>query len=604
LVQIDRDRLDSLSIQNSRRREAFEATSNAVKGVISEYKDLVATEEEAVILQEEIAEQLKKAETDTERIKILTDLITKDKGKGYELTKKEEAIIEALKGDLAELGQAEAFNLDLLFQKIKARKEENSLVEKGQKTFLGGFKSASSTIDSEIESFRSSLAEDATMSFRNNMQTALQEMQEGAKSFGDIMQDSAQGFLTTILDAINRNIANRIASNIAEGFSSEINNSNNGKGSFLSSIGQKIFAKGGLLNGPSHSQGGIPMSVGDRGMIEAEGGEGIINKRSMSSGQVMSVTGTPRQIASQINSMNGFGAQFASGGEVDQITSQINALKYFGPDGKFTGASKVNTAGLSARALMRNSAVNQERDSLLKSELDDIRSLRQQLVNAKTAEAYERAQAEYQRKLEKYQKNVKMATTIGNIIGQGFLSAGAGAISGNKGANEAILSAKNDTSLTGAQRDLIINDIKSSGSYKFGYNPYLSRGGTLPVFHKGGQIPGRGDVPIMAQGGEVVMSNSAVANLGSAVLQNANEGRVQKDLFGGASGPLTNNNEVNITINVDKAGNATSETESKGDKNKKDDRMFEAMSDKVKTVVLQTLTEEKRQGGMLSSTAR
>jgi len=45
-------------------------------------------------------------------------------------------------------------------------------------------------------------------------------------------------------------------------------------------ISSQKFSHGGMINGPSHSQGGVPVSVGGSGMIEAEGGEAIINKRS------------------------------------------------------------------------------------------------------------------------------------------------------------------------------------------------------------------------------------------------------------------------------------------------------------------------------------
>lgn len=40
------------------------------------------------------------------------------------------------------------------------------------------------------------------------------------------------------------------------------------------------FAKGGKLAGPRHSEGGIPVAVGDRVVAEAEGDEWIINRRS------------------------------------------------------------------------------------------------------------------------------------------------------------------------------------------------------------------------------------------------------------------------------------------------------------------------------------
>jgi TP901 family phage tail tape measure protein len=42
----------------------------------------------------------------------------------------------------------------------------------------------------------------------------------------------------------------------------------------------KTFQDGGILSGASHSEGGIPFTVGGRGGFEAEGGEAIINKKS------------------------------------------------------------------------------------------------------------------------------------------------------------------------------------------------------------------------------------------------------------------------------------------------------------------------------------
>ena len=45
-------------------------------------------------------------------------------------------------------------------------------------------------------------------------------------------------------------------------------------------IQSQKFAKGGLLTGSSHVWGGIPVSVGGSRVVEAEGGEAIINKRS------------------------------------------------------------------------------------------------------------------------------------------------------------------------------------------------------------------------------------------------------------------------------------------------------------------------------------
>jgi hypothetical protein len=74
-------------------------------------------------------------------------------------------------------------------------------------------------------------------------------------------------------------------------------------------------AKGGMLQGRSHADGGIAFRSPDTN-IELEGGEAVLNKRSMASNDVVSAEGTPRQIASWLNSMNGYGVPFEFGGVV------------------------------------------------------------------------------------------------------------------------------------------------------------------------------------------------------------------------------------------------------------------------------------------------
>lgn len=70
--------------------------------------------------------------------------------------------------------------------------------------------------------------------------------------------------------------------------------------SFGTIVGDK-FAEGGLLAGPSHAQGGIKTPFG-----ELEGGEAVINRRSMANPYL-------RSLASQINQAGG-GVKFADGG--------------------------------------------------------------------------------------------------------------------------------------------------------------------------------------------------------------------------------------------------------------------------------------------------
>lgn len=74
----------------------------------------------------------------------------------------------------------------------------------------------------------------------------------------------------------------------------------------LGTTASSLFNDGGMLNGRSHSQGGIPFAIGGRVGFEAEGGEAIINKRSMRDPYL-------RNLASRINQVGG-GVAFADGG--------------------------------------------------------------------------------------------------------------------------------------------------------------------------------------------------------------------------------------------------------------------------------------------------
>jgi hypothetical protein len=69
------------------------------------------------------------------------------------------------------------------------------------------------------------------------------------------------------------------------------------------------YNKGGLAYGNSHDKGGMPLKVESTGQdIEIEGGEGVINKRSMQMNKKLEFQGkqmTPCEIISKINEMGG-----------------------------------------------------------------------------------------------------------------------------------------------------------------------------------------------------------------------------------------------------------------------------------------------------------
>jgi tape measure domain-containing protein len=86
----------------------------------------------------------------------------------------------------------------------------------------------------------------------------------------------------------------------------------------IGAINRAQFARGGMvptesggqISGPLHSGGGVPFNY------EAEGGElAIVNRRTASSRRVVSVTGTPMQIASAINELGG-GVRFQPGARI------------------------------------------------------------------------------------------------------------------------------------------------------------------------------------------------------------------------------------------------------------------------------------------------
>ena len=101
-------------------------------------------------------------------------------------------------------------------------------------------------------------------------------------------------------------------------------------GAKLAAIGtRKFFPKkfedGGMVNGPSHAEGGVPFTVQGRGGYEMEGGEFIVNKRSAS---------MHRELLDKINSSGRTAAtigtqKFANGGEVigSQADDSVEYLK-------------------------------------------------------------------------------------------------------------------------------------------------------------------------------------------------------------------------------------------------------------------------------------
>lgn len=83
-----------------------------------------------------------------------------------------------------------------------------------------------------------------------------------------------------------------------------------------------LFGLGGRLDGPSHSNGGMPVfnpATGEK-VAEMEGKEGIINAHSMSDNNTYTISGKPSQIASKINAIGG-GVDWFGGATISKLKS-------------------------------------------------------------------------------------------------------------------------------------------------------------------------------------------------------------------------------------------------------------------------------------------
>ena len=129
-----------------------------------------------------------------------------------------------------------------------------------------------------------------------------------------------------------------------------------------------VPSSGGVFGGNSHSTGGTPFFY-NGGRFEAEAGElAIINKRSAGSNQNMTVSGTPKQIASAINAHGG-GYDFAPGAQMyrfeyggslgAQITPPSFVADYYSRGSSTSGVSAGDMKTMFDALISHTSAVTQ-----------------------------------------------------------------------------------------------------------------------------------------------------------------------------------------------------------------------------------------------------
>lgn len=113
----------------------------------------------------------------------------------------------------------------------------------------------------------------------------------------------------------------------------------------LSAINQREFvpvrfAEGGVVNGPSHAEGGVPFTVKGRGGYEMEGGEFIVNKEATKRNYSLL-----RQINDSIKpSKYSVGRKFAAGGMVNAEEISVRQIELLENIAYATGTTSINTA--------------------------------------------------------------------------------------------------------------------------------------------------------------------------------------------------------------------------------------------------------------------
>ena len=132
-------------------------------------------------------------------------------------------------------------------------------------------------------------------------------------------------------------------------------------------------------------------------------------------------------------------------------------------------------------------------------------------------------------------------------------------------------------------------------------NPYVTRPPTfreqVKVYNSGGSVPTQANS--LLTGGEFVMGSSAVNKYGTGFMSRLNSGSISRHseggLVGSSGGSASNtNNDINITVNVDKSG-GTQDTEVAGNSANEE----KILAKKIKTAVLDVINDQRRVGGSL-----
>ena len=454
------------------------------------------------------------------------------------------------------------------------------------------------------------------------MQAALNQ----ADDLGGALRNVALNFLKSLQSAFLQNASRQIIASILP---SAVPPAGRKDGGYV-----KGYATGGLVTGGSGYKDDVPAMLSE--------GEYVIRKSSVS-----------KYGASNLQKLNsGEAPKFAAGGIfLPGIRGQTEISGYkdltaFAKQTTTSGATDVLAGGattafanledqssrLSAYALTReDDTINQE-----------ISSAQEQALNiVKEREAYRTQQRkEFQRQLKSTAISAALSFGLSSVMGAGAKAASAAKAAKaaeaakNIGSAQQLFSTAPQSFLSGSDYKLPTGALPTFGSTASsilntqaprtqsiysntrtrmlgskGY-PFMAYGGAVKRYNAGGPTD---DIPALLMGGEYVMNRQATKKYGRQFFDSINQGRAPRFADGGnvstaepsfaekaaAMSDSKADGGTNVSININVTGQS-SQMQTEGEtKDKGID--YKQMSKQIEQIVLKTIAEQKRAGGMLKS---
>ncbi len=502
---------------------------------------------------------------------------------------KRAALDKQIEAQRTAINKLDAVNYDIQQkinnEKLKQKQLDEDRLKRGK--FLTGVQQGFDDIVTQSQNFEQNFGKTAVMSFRDGLTGAIDAAMNKTDDLGAALMEVASGFLRTMQQALNQQIANNLVMGIGSAFPSATGINAQ---SFARRRGGIIRAQDGIYV-PSMA-GGNGMGIQDRGRIGdvnpalLEDGEYVLNRNAVAA------LGGP----SVLDSLN-FGQfpRFANGGQ--------------------------NTGSLSASA-------NFDQPFEQLSELGKAQSPEYGNYLNQLREQWEKDQAKKKQRRAFINQLIMTGVSAAFTAGLGSLSQSSLFSRSGDYASSAVgklelgtyrTNAINQSVATSMPENLDLSTVGSPEMLRIvnGKAVMPQRGG-LMRFASGGYLPYgnrlNDTIPALLSGGEYIVNSRSVRKYGVGGMNRINSGVARFEDGGLVGDPgnqnntpgnveSSNSNNVSINITVNNNGGSSSEQESSNgglDAQDKDNQLGQ----RIKQAVLQVITDEQRTGGLLDSTKK